>query len=49
MTEEKNWELVKVPTGEMLAFQDPAGEIFYLEKVVLDLLNKVKEMEKKIG
>ena len=47
--EEKKFELVQVPTEHRLAVQNPEGEVFSIEEAIVELLNKVSNIEKNIG
>jgi len=43
------YELVKVPTGEALAIQTPAGEYIGTEMAIVEVLNIVKSIEKSVA
>ena len=50
MTEEqtKEYSLVKVPTGEAIAIQTPEGEIMTTEYALVEVLNKLDKIAKKL-
>jgi len=58
MTEEKKvkeeakeiklYELVKIPTGEALAIQTPSGDILSTEFALVEVLNKLEDIQKAI-
>ena len=52
MTEEKEtkeYVLVKVPTGEALAFQTPKGEVVSTEQLLVEIANKITNVEKAVA
>ena len=52
MTDEKEikeYVLVKVPTGEALAFQNPEGEILSTEQLLVVIANSVDKIKKDIS
>ena len=46
--EVKEYKLAVVPTGEALAIQTPEGEALSTEQVLVVLLNKINNLEKKL-
>ena len=46
--EVKEYNLVKVPTGEAIAIQTPEGEVITTEYAIVEILNKLKRIEQKV-
>lgn len=44
----ENYELVEVPTQTTLAVKTPSGEVWDINRAVVEILNKVREIEKAI-
>lgn len=53
MTDEEKtesiYELVKIPTGEALAIQNPDGEYMSTEMAIVEILNILKNIEKAVA
>lgn len=47
--EVKEYVLVKVPTGEALAFQTPNGEVVSTEQLLVEIANNVDKIKKDIS
>ena len=47
--EVKEYVLVKVPTGEALAFQTPDGEVVSTEQLLVEIANKLDKVEKAVA
>ena len=48
-TEEKLYELVKIPTEHTFAIQRPNGEIIQQEIAIVEILNLLKEIKSTLG
>jgi len=48
-TKNKEYVLVKVPTGEALAFQNPEGEILSTEQLLVVIANNVDKIKNDIS
>lgn len=47
--EVSGYQLVNVPTEHVLAVQTPSGDIVSTEQAIVEILNKLDNMEKLIG
>lgn len=45
---ETNYELVQVPTNHVIAIQTPEGEVITQEQAIVQILNDIREIKKKI-
>lgn len=48
-TEETEYKLVNVPTGEAIAIQTPTGEVITTEQAIVEILNLTKDIQKSVA
>jgi len=47
--EEKQYQLVEVPTGSELAFQTPSGKVLSQEGLLIEIANELKDIKKALA